>query len=53
MTAIEQLYPEPELKVHVLQRPKYSCERCDSRFPSILDLCEHERVDHSKIRTNT
>jgi hypothetical protein len=52
MTAIEKLYPESELKVQVRLRPKYSCERCGCHFPSILDLREHERVDHDRIRTS-
>lgn len=49
MTAMKQLYSE--LKINVRQRPKYSCEICASRFPSILDLREHERVDHGRIKT--
>jgi hypothetical protein len=45
MTTLEQL--ESELKIHVRQRPGYSCEKCRSNFSGILDLSEHERVDHN------
>jgi hypothetical protein len=38
---------DSELKVHVKPRPRYSCEKCLSNFSSILDLSEHERVDHN------
>jgi hypothetical protein len=48
MTTLEQL--DSELKVRIQPRPRYSCEKCHSNFPSILDLSEHIRVDHS--RTN-
>ena len=46
MTTLEQL--DSELKVHIQPRPIYSCEKCHSNFPSILDLCEHIRVDHGR-----
>lgn len=45
MTTLEQL--DSELRVRVRQRPRYSCEKCHSNFPSILDLTEHVRVDHN------
>ena len=50
MTTLELL--DSELKVRVQQRPRYSCEKCHSNFPSILDLGEHERVDHNRTGNN-
>ena len=50
MTTLELL--DPELKVHIRQRPRYSCEKCHLNFPSILDLREHERVDHERTVNN-
>lgn len=46
MTTLEQL--GSELKVRIQPRPRYSCKKCNSNFPSILDLGEHIRVDHDK-----
>ena len=46
MTTLEQL--DSGLKVRIQPRPRYSCEKCHSNFPSILDLCEHIRVDHGR-----
>ena len=38
---------DSELRVRVKLRPRYNCEKCLSNFSSILDLSEHERVDHN------
>lgn len=46
MTTLELL--DPELKVRLRQRPRHSCEKCHSSFPSVLDLSEHDRVDHKR-----
>ena len=47
MTTLEQL--DSELNVRIQPRPRYSCEKCHSNFPSILDLGEHIRVDHGRF----
>ena len=46
MTTLELL--DPELKVRLRQRPRLSCKKCHSSFPSVLDLSEHDRVDHKR-----
>ena len=50
MTTLEQM--GSAFKVRIQPRPRYSCEKCHSNFPSILDLSEHIRVDHSRISSD-
>ena len=50
VTTLDLFDSEP--KVRVQKRPRHSCKKCHSNLPSILDLNEHERVDHNRTGTD-
>lgn len=35
------------------ERPRYYCEKCDKNFPSMLDLEEHQKIDHRATAAST
>lgn len=34
-------------------RPHYHCEKCNKDFPSMLDLEEHNKIDHAEAATSS
>ena len=40
-----------EVKIHNTPRPKVECSSCHKTFPSLLDLEEHGKYDHSSHNT--
>lgn len=40
-----------EVKIHNPPRPKLECSSCHKNFPSLLDLEEHGKYDHTSHNT--